>query len=81
MTNTTTKMDSKDFYTQLNENYANIPENFLWWLHNAVERGDEEEAIRLAKRLFLAKSLRDEGYELHPHKVSVRKDGNIIPFV
>ena len=74
-------MDYKDFNKYLNENYANIPEDFLWWLHIAVENGNEEDAIRLTKRLFLAKTLRKEGYELHSCKPIVRKNGNIIPFV
>ena len=81
MKKTRTYKDYKDFNEYLNENYANIPEEFLWWLHTAVENGDEEEAIRLAKRLFLAKSFKEEGYELHPISPSLRKNGNIIPLV
>ena len=73
-------MDSKEFNKYLNENYANIPEDYLWWIHSAVENGREEDAIKLVKRLFLAKSLREEGLELHSWKPIVRKNGNIIPF-
>ncbi len=73
-------MDCKDFNEYLNENYANIPEDYLWWIHSAVENGREEDAIKLVKRLFLAKSLREEGLELHSWKPIVRKNGNIIPF-
>jgi len=73
-------MDYKDFNEYLNEHYANVPEDFLWWIHSAVENGREEDAIKLVKRLFLAKSLREEGLELHSWKPIVRKGGNIIPF-
>ena len=75
----TMKMDYKDFNEYLVAHYENIPEDFLYWLHNAVENGDEEDAIRLTKRLFIAKSLRGDGYELHSRKPIVRKNGNIIP--
>ena len=73
-------MDSKEFNKYLNENYANIPEDYLWWIHSAVENGREEDAIKLVKRLFLAKSLREEGLELHSWKSQVRVNGTSVPF-
>jgi hypothetical protein len=69
-----------DFGRVLEENYSNIPENYLWWLHSAIENNNEQDAIKLIKRLFLAKTCKEQGYVLHPTKPQVRKDGNIIPF-
>jgi hypothetical protein len=71
-------MDYKDFNEYLNEKYANIPEDYLWWIHYAVECGDKEKAIRLVLRLFRAKSYREDGYELHSYKPFLKKDGNTI---
>ena len=71
-------MDYKDFNEYLNEKYANIPEDYLWWINNSIEKGDAQEATRLILRLFDAKSYREEGYELHPWKPFLKKDGNTI---
>ena len=71
-------MDYKVFNEYLNENYANIPEDYLWWLNNSIEKGDAQEATRLIWRLFDATSYREEGYELHPWKPFLKKDGNTI---
>jgi len=71
-------METSIFNKVLEENYSNIPEDYLWWLHNSIEKGDVEEATRLVLRLFSAKSYREEGYELHSWKPFLKKDGNTI---
>ena len=71
-------METSIFNKVLEENYSNIPEDYLWWLHNSIENGDVEKATRLVARLFTAKSYREKGYELHSWKPFLKKDGNTI---
>ena len=62
-------LDAHTFNDYLHEYYPHIPEDYLWWLDNAVSREDVNETVDYATRLIQRKKVKETHKKhLHPYK-------------